>query len=334
MTFRLFFAVVFLIVAVIGIVVGNRKVNVEGDEYNTHARTIGFVALGLFVFFGLLSCLRMVSPGEVGIPVVFGKTKAPIAAGIHFTNPFADVAKMSVRTENYTMSGTSNEGAVQGNDAVAALGSDGGNAEVESTVLFHLNISDAGNVYKDVGTNYVDKILRPAARSCIRDQFGHDPMVVEATTGRDKVATDIQTCIEGRLGGRGLTLESFQLRDVKLAPDLQNAILAKVNAQQASEQQAFELTKTQQQAEIARVDAQGRADSQQIIACGGSTVTEADGLTHVIPKAGDSCQNTLTPEYLQYLYIQSLKDVAASPNHSTIIVPFDQNLTPLINANG
>ncbi|MEZ5168546.1 MAG: hypothetical protein R2695_19485 [Acidimicrobiales bacterium] len=38
----------------------------------------------------------------------------------------------------------------------------------------------------------------------------------------------------------------------------------------------------------------------------------------------------LTPQYLQ-TYIQALQALVDSPNNSTIILPFDQNLTPLIN---
>lgn len=337
MTFRFVLAVLLTITAIVMAIVGNRTVT-DGDGEKAKKYSLPFRTVGLWLFvaalvFFIWSCVRVVKPGEVGVPVTFGKVGTPITAGIKFVNPFASVEKLSVQTENYTMSGISEEGAKKGNDAVDALGSDGGSAAVESTVLFHLDEPDAADVYRNVGTSYVDKILRPVSRSCIRDEFGKNPMVEEATGGRGTVAASITKCIERGLEGRGLILESFQLRDVRLDPKLQESVTNKVNAQQQSEQQAFELSKTQQQAEIARVDAQGKADAQQIIACGGTTVPGDNGGTKVIPRIGGDCLNTLTPAYLQYLYIQALTTVANSPNNSTVIIPFDQNLTPLLNLN-
>jgi hypothetical protein len=55
----------------------------------------------------------------------------------------------------------------------------------------------------------------------------------------------------------------------------------------------------------------------------------------VVPNALTACsQAQLTQPYLQFTYIQALKALVASPNASTIILPFDQNLTPLINVGG
>jgi hypothetical protein len=52
----------------------------------------------------------------------------------------------------------------------------------------------------------------------------------------------------------------------------------------------------------------------------------------VVPNPIDRCsQAQLTPAYLQFTYIQALKALVNSPNNSTIILPFDQALTPLIN---
>lgn len=42
-------------------------------------------------------------------------------------------------------------------------------------------------------------------------------------------------------------------------------------------------------------------------------------------------QAQLTPEYLQFTYIQALAQLVSSPSSSTIVLPFDQNLTPLVN---
>lgn len=336
---RLSFGIFLALIAIPAIVIGDKvytKTNAYRDapaESTTiPVRKIGLITLGVAVFFLLLSTIRVVSPGEVGIPVTFGKTGTPFGAGVHFVNPFAGVETLSVRTENYTMSVASSEGNKNGDDSVSVLGLDGAQGSVDSTALFHLNEGDASRVYKKLGTGFVEKIVRPTIRTCIRDEFAKVPMVVGATSGRDQIGAAITTCIEKVISPEGISLESLQLRDIHLSETVQNSINSKVSAQQTSEQQQFELSKTQQQAEIARVDAQGKADAQQIISCGGTTVPIDDkGNTKVIPNTGASCQNNLSANYLQYLYILTLQKVAEGPNHDTLVLPFDSNLTPLLN---
>lgn len=333
MTVRFVLAVILLICGVVALVVGNREIDDNGNVYHPPIRKIGFAVLVASALFFLLSTVRVVAPGEVGIPVAFGKAGAPLGAGVHLTNPFASVEKMSVRTENYTMSVAQNEGQHQGDDSVSVLGNDGGSGNVDTTTLFHLDQGSASRVFLDKGTGYVEKIIRPTVRTCIRDEFAKVAMVDAATSHRDAVQTGITTCIEKVLTPAGISVENLQVRDIHLSKELQDSINAKVAAQQSSQQQQFELSKAQQVADIARVNAQGQSDSQQIISCGGVT-TVVEGVTKVEPRTGADCLNTLSPGYLQYLYIQALTKVAESPNNSTVIVPFDTALTPLLPVQG
>ena len=86
---------------------------------------------------------------------------------------------------------------------------------------------------------------------------------------------DVTTCMKDKLEPRGLLLQDFQLREVALSPQLQNAVNAKVASQQNAEQQKFELATAQQAADITRIQALATADSQQILACGGKAATRA-----------------------------------------------------------
>lgn len=71
--------------------------------------------------------------------------------------------------------------------------------------------------------------------------------------------------------------------------------------------QTAQLVKVQQQkAQIQVAQAQGIAQSQEIIA------------------------NTLTPAYLQYEAIEAQKDETASPNHTIIYIPSGDNGIPLV----
>jgi regulator of protease activity HflC (stomatin/prohibitin superfamily) len=161
------------------------------------------------------------------------------------------------------------------------------------------------------------------------------PLIAAATTDFKKIQTDAAQCFKDKVQPQGLIVQDFQLREVALSSQLQSAVNSKVASQQNAEQQKFELATAQQGADITRIQALATADSQQILACGGKAMTVDEGgrkVQTVVPNALTACsQSQLTPAYLQYTYIQALKQLVTSNNASTIILPFDQNLTPLIN---
>lgn len=304
----------------------------DGTKGPRHWKGIGALAALAFLVVFVWTSVHIVPPGNRAVPVTLGHPGDELGPGIHITLPFTLTRNMSVRTEQYTMSAKGGSGT---DDGVAVLGSDGGSAKIDATVLFGLVPERVGDVYKQVGTNYVDKIVRPSARACIRSEFTNYEMVAAATTAWHDVEKDVADCMRGKLDKRGLQLEDFQLREVALGKNVQTAIDGKVAAQQNSERQKFELSRAQQEAEITRVQALATADSQQILACGGEvTIEDHDGKPAAVirPKPIDRCsQAQLTPQYLQFSYIQALKNLVNSPNNSTIILPFDQNLTPLLN---
>ena len=284
----------------------------------------------------LATMIHVVQAGNVGVPLTLGRAGRPVGQGIHISLPFTTMKQMTVRTTAYTMAAETGEGARADDDSVAVLGSDGASGSVDSTVLYRLDPGRATEVYKELGPNYVLNLIRPSARTCIRSVFTDHTMVEAVTTAWHDMETGVTACLTEKVEPHGIFIVDFQLREVRLDTALQAAVIAKVAAQQESERQQFELSRARQQAEITRVEALATADAQQILACGGEiqAVTQADGsvVTEVVPNPIDRCsQAQLTPAYLQFTYIQALKALVNSPNNSTIILPFDQALTPLIN---
>jgi len=300
---------------------------------------------GLFIFLGTIfaivfvwTSVHIVQPGNVAVPVTFGHPGKPLDAGFHITLPFTTAYSMSTRTQNYTMTSIATEGQKGKTDtAVSVLGADGGAATVNATVLYRLDPKKATDVYRNLGRSYSTAIVRPSARSCVRLVFTNFGVVAAATSAWNDVESSVGRCMKHKLSPQGLLLQDFQLREVTLASPLQAAVNSKVASQQNAEQQKFELATAEQAADITRIQALATADSQQILACGGKAATVSrDGIVAqtVIPNSLTNCsQSQLTPQYLQFTYIQALKSLVNSPNTSTVILPFDQNLTPLLNVN-
>lgn len=321
----------FVIVALWGaafvmLIVG--RVDSAGTEISLRLWSIIPGVLGWVVL--AFATITVVAPGEVGLPVTFGTVGTPLSPGIHLVAPWTSITTLSTKTQAYTMSHVTTEGAKAGDDSVTVQTKDNASVTIDSTVLYHVATASARDIIRRYGTDYVDKIVRPTIRTDIRDAATAFDAVDLGVAGRRQFEASTSVSIEAGLARYGLVLESVKIRDIGLPSTVTDAINAKLQAAQEVQRQQFRLQTAQLSADIKRTDAKATADSQQIIACGSHYET-IDGKRTVIPNGIAQCQQQqLTPQYLQYIYIQALAAMANSPNHSTIILPFDQRLTPLI----
>ena len=114
----------------------------------------------------------------------------------------------------------------------------------------------------------------------------------------------VSTINRGLFKKRGLILEQLLIRNINLPASVKLSIESKINAEQDAQKMTFVLQKEKQEAERKRVEAQGIADYQRIIALG------------------------LTDKQLQYEQIKAQKELAASPN--TKIIFMNGKNTPVI----
>jgi regulator of protease activity HflC (stomatin/prohibitin superfamily) len=294
----------FILCLIIGIVMlGSPEI-----KRNPQGKIIPFGVMFLAFVFLVASMVRLVPPGNVGVVIVFGKVQeTTLKNGLHLVNPFASIEKMSIRTEDYTMSGIPREGQVRGDDAIQALTSEGLMVRLDVTVWYKLMPEGAAEVYNTLGTQYVDKIVRPAARTSIRNVISNYKVEDIYTQNRESVSIEISENLRNAVKDRKVEIERVLLRDVKLPDKVQNEINAKMAAKQEAEKMEFVLDKERREAERKAVEAQGVSDYNKIIA------------------------RSLSGNYLQWYYIKTLQQLVNSPNNTVIVTPFDQKLTPLLN---
>jgi len=266
------------------------------------------VAFALAIIFLLLSMIRMVGPGQVGVQVLFGNVKErTLPSGLHLVNPLISLEKMSIRTQAYTMSIKAGEGQIKGDDAISALTAEGLRVQLDVTVWYHLIQEEAAHVYRDIGPDYVEKIVRPVIRTAIRNTAAKYNAIDIYSTKRADVTDDIQKELVTNVTPKGVKCEKVLLRNVQLPAKVKNAIDEKLAAKQDAEKMVFVLQKEVKEAERKSVEADGISRANKIIA------------------------NSLTSRYLQWYYIQTLGGLINSPNNTVIVAPFDQKLTPLLN---
>lgn len=271
-------------------------------------RAAAFVAFALAIVVLASGSFVTVEPGELGVKVFFGRVETDVLeSGFHLINPLTEVVRMDARTQAYTMSGRTNEGAVVGDDAIEVLSRDGLALKLEVTVQYHLTPSTAPKVYKTLANDYVERVVRPETRSALRDAAVAFQSTDLYASRREDFVNHVRTRLTKSFNLRGIALENVLLRDVQLPPKVREAIDVKISAEQEAQKMQYVLQRERQEAERKRVEAAGISDAQRIIA------------------------SSLTSQYLQYNYISTLKELVNSKNATFVITPFDQKLTPMLN---
>ncbi|HSN47142.1 MAG TPA: prohibitin family protein [Flavobacterium sp.] len=289
--------ILFIIIGVILLIVSfalKSNINSPFFKLSNTLKIIGFLVIALGIF---SSMLKQIDAGKVGVKSLYGSVQPEILeSGLHLINPLLDVTDFDIQAQNYTMSADHNEGAQEGDDAIRVLSNDGLEVVIDLTVLYKIIPADAPKIFKQIGVNYTDKIVRPVTRTRIRDNAVYYDAVALYSTKRNEFQQRIFKSIEDDFKSRGLILEQLLIRNINLPASVKKTIESKINAEQDAQKMTFVLQKEKQEAERKRVEAQGIADYQRIISTG------------------------LTDKQLQYEQIKAQKEIATSANTKIIFM--------------
>lgn len=291
------FVLTFLIAvgAVLAWLSARRKVVQERNLlYQRTARVAGTVAL----VFGLLAftqAFTIIPAGHVGVIDFFGVVSDnTLKSGVNLVNPLARVIKFSIQTKEHkeTMQVLSREGLTIG---------------LEISVLYRLEADSAASVYKKIsGGNYEDIVLIPQFRSVCRSVTASFQASALYSSERERLGTKIQEELAAAVKPRGIIIESTPLRNVALPQQLTDAIEQKQRADQESQRMEFILEKERKEADRKRIEAQGIADFQKIVATG------------------------IDERLLRWKGIEATEKLANSPNTKVIIVGAGKDGLPVI----
>jgi regulator of protease activity HflC (stomatin/prohibitin superfamily) len=253
-------------------------------------RIFGLILVLVLFFASVVS----VPTGHVGVLTLFGRvTGETLGEGIHMINPLKSVQKLSIQTQAVKESASvpSNEGLI---------------LALDTSLLFHLDRTKAAEVYQKVGANYAEKIIEPTMRAAIRASTSAHSANALYTNARELVQQQIQDELTAQLAPRGVIIENVLLRDVQLPAMLKGSIEAKQQAEQDALRMSFVLQKEKQEAERKRIEAQGIADFQKIVAQG------------------------ISPQLLEWKGIEATEKLATSGNSKVVVVGNAKNGLPLI----
>ncbi len=249
----------------------------------------------LLVVFLLFRPFVIVPAGtrSVVFSLTSGVWEEQLDEGFHFLLPVVQRPFLyDVRTQTYSMSRVHWEGEVRGDDSLAALTSDGQTVSVDITVRFRLDQGDVWRLHKEVGTDYVNKILRPEIRSQTRVAISEFPVTEVYSAERQVIEDRIEERLRESLQRNYLMVDEVLLRDLRFSESFAKAIEDKQIAEQNAQRMEYVVEKTEKEREQRIIEAEGEA---QAIELKGRAVAE-------------------NARVIQYDYVRKI-----APNVSTII---------------
>ena len=119
-------------------------------------------------------------------------------------------------------------------------------------------------LHKNIGRDYVDKIIVPAIRSEVRAVIGKYTVESVYSKNRQEIETKIEENLKGIFERNFIVMQDVLIRNTRFSEEYQKAIEAKQVALQEAERMQYVLQKQRQEKERKIVEAEGEAQSIRI----------------------------------------------------------------------
>lgn len=218
------------------------------DEFPI-AKIIVWSIIGLVLLIGVFGSFYTVGAGQRAVLLTWGEasldSKDP---GLNFKIPLAQKAiKITVQTQKYEV-------------AASAASKDLQIVSSNIAVNYHLNPESVPVLYKDIGVAYQDRVIAPAVQEAVKAataQFTAEELITE----RAVVKQFIQDNLRQRMIERGIIVEEVSIVNFDFSPQFNEAIEAKVTAEQQKLKAANDLERIKIEAQQVAVQGQGEADA-------------------------------------------------------------------------
>jgi regulator of protease activity HflC (stomatin/prohibitin superfamily) len=259
------------------------------------------------VFLGILALIFIskstvtIGAGEAGVLWKrFGggvvTDQPPLGEGFHIVAPWNNVIIYEIRQQELT-------------EKMKVLSSNGLDIQLEATAWYQPRNEDLGFLHQTKGTNYLDRVLKPAMRSATRSVVGRYTPEEIYSSKRDAIEKEIFEETKKVVEDQYIQLNDVLVRDVTLPTAIKDAIERKLGQEQESLEYEFRLEKAQKEAKKQIIEAEGKAEANRILSA------------------------SLTDKILQDKGIEATLLLSQSPNTKVIVIGSGGDGLPIILGN-
>lgn len=222
------------------------------QDYNAPVgKIVGGVVIALIVIVLLFGSVGTVGAGEVGVKTRFGSVVGTVDPGLFFKLPLIEkIITMDVQTQKEQVDATAASNDLQQVTATVA-------------VNFHVLPKDAATIYTNIGTDYQTRVIDPAIQESIKSVTANYT-AEQLITDREKVREEILALLTTKLGSFGVNADSLNIVNFDFSKSFNDAIEAKVTAQQNALAAQNKLQQVQFEAQQTVAKAKADAEAIQI----------------------------------------------------------------------
>jgi len=220
-------------------------------------------------------------------------TENTYGEGFHFIAPWNKMVDYEVRQQEIA-------------EDLQVLSSNGLEIKVDVSAWYQPSFAELGFLHKNIGTDYLRRIIIPAMRSSARTVIGRYTPEQIYSTKRDAIQDEIFTETVEILDEKYVQVNRVLIRSIILPPTIKTAIESKLKQEQESLEYEFKLTKAVKEAKRQKIDAEGKAVANRIL------------------------NASLTDKILREKGIQATVRLAESPNSKVVIIGNSKDGMPLI----
>ena len=261
-------------------------------------RVLVFGLLGIILLFIFGSSMFItINPGQKGVlfeTLGDGLDKETIyGQGLHIVAPWNDMIVYDVKeTETY--------------EKMEVLSKNGLSIKIDLS-LIHQPVPDKiGYLHDNIGSNYLEKIIKPAVRSVTREVIGNYLPEELYSTKRTEIETEIYNQTNEIVSTKNINLPAIYIRDVTLPQTLKTAIEQKLKQEQESLEYEFKIDKAEKEAKRKEIEANGIAKFQKIV------------------------NQTITPQLLKWKGVEATQEISKSENAKVIVIGNGDGDLPII----
>ena len=269
----------------------------EGGGVSTFAAGLSsVVGFGTPIFMAVFTLFNMAYPvpaGSAGIVYTFGGITGQRGEGLQWVMPWQSVHYASVQVQGHKF------------QKLASFSNETQDVFVDATINVQVSPKYIQDLYRDVGANYFDVLVRPRVLQAFKDETVKYTSV-NIANNREAMRKTLRERLTEELKAHSITVKDLLVDNISFSPKFQDAIeekqsqtqlalaeRAKVEGEKAKADQAIEKARGTAQAIL--VNAEKQAEANKKLAA------------------------SITPEYIQYIFASKL-----SPNVNVMMVPSGQ----------
>lgn len=233
----------------------------KNGKKKTGRKLIPIIVLSVVIVLVLLICVFSpfvtVPAGHTGVVTTFGRVADYVLdEGFHLKSPLQQVIIMDNRTQKATLS-------------MQAFSSDIQQVDIVCSVNYSVDRPTAQNLYKNVGVEYFNTIMKPRIQECTKSVFTKYTAETLMEV-RSSLSTQIKALLAPEMKEYGIIIASVTVENVDFTDAFTDAVEAKQVALQkklkTETEQAEQLSIAQATAERELIAARTDAEKRTIIA--------------------------------------------------------------------